>query len=299
LRMLLAHTAGFGYEFFNQRLNDYGHDGGMGVKGTGFDVFAGDGRDIVRQPLVNQPGSAWEYGVNIDWAGIIVERTTGLTLNGYFQEHIFQPLGLQNISFFPSQHMRDNITTMLQRAPSGETTERDHAYRRALLAETEQEKKSIFNSGGAGCFAKPSEYVQILATLLNDGVSPTTNNRILKAETVKSMFENQIPEFPDFARQNLQPANLSYANPAPEFYPQGGNPPQGWGLSFFLTIQAGETGRGPNTGWWAGISNQFWWCDREKGVAGMICGQVLPFGDPQVLGQWITCEKAIYDGLEE
>lgn len=46
----------------------------------------------------------------------------------------------------------------------------------------------------------------------------------------------------------------------------------------FLTIAPGETGRGQNTGWWAGISNQFWWCDREKGVAGMICGQVLPFG---------------------
>jgi len=63
LRMLLAHTAGFGYEFFNQGLTDHGHAGGMGVNGTGFDVFSGDERDIVRQPLVNQPGSVWEYGV--------------------------------------------------------------------------------------------------------------------------------------------------------------------------------------------------------------------------------------------
>jgi hypothetical protein len=46
----------------------------------------------------------------------------------------------------------------------------------------------------------------------------------------------------------------------------------------FLTIEPGATGRGRNTGWWAGISNQFWWCDREKGVAGMIAGQILPFG---------------------
>jgi hypothetical protein len=45
-----------------------------------------------------------------------------------------------------------------------------------------------------------------------------------------------------------------------------------------MTITPGETGRGANCGWWAGISNQYWWCDREKGVAGMICGQVLPFG---------------------
>jgi hypothetical protein len=109
---------------------------------------------------------------------------------------------------------------MLQRHPAGETTERDHLYRRALLADTEHEKKHIFNSGGAGCFAKPSEYVQILATLLNDGVSPTTGERILKKETIDEMWKNQIPEFPDFARQGAAPADLTLANPVPEFYPQ-------------------------------------------------------------------------------
>jgi hypothetical protein len=43
---------------------DYGRAGGAGVKGAGYDVFSGDERDILRQPLVNQPGSAWEYGVS-------------------------------------------------------------------------------------------------------------------------------------------------------------------------------------------------------------------------------------------
>lgn len=221
-----------------------------------------------------------------------------MTLNDYCQENIFEPLGLKDISFFPTQHMRDNLATMLQRAPSGETLERDHLYRRALLASTNDEKKSFFNSGGGGAFATPTDYCQLLATLLNEGVSPTTGNRILKKETVDSMWENQIPQFPDFARQTLAPSKLTLANPLPEFYPQAGNPPQGWGLSFFLTIQEGETGRGKNTAWWAGISNQFWWCDREKGVAGMLCGQILPFGDMEVFGQWVACEKAIYDGLE-
>lgn len=64
LRMLLSHTAGYGYVFFNQRLADYGLAGGNGVKGTGYQVFTGDERDILNQPLVNQPGTAWEYGVS-------------------------------------------------------------------------------------------------------------------------------------------------------------------------------------------------------------------------------------------
>jgi CubicO group peptidase (beta-lactamase class C family) len=63
LRMLLPHTAGFGYEFFNKELMDYGRAGGMGTNAVGYEVFAGDEKDILRQPLVNQPGSTWEYGV--------------------------------------------------------------------------------------------------------------------------------------------------------------------------------------------------------------------------------------------
>jgi len=76
-----------------------------------------------------------------------------------------------------------------------------------------------------------------------------------------------------------------------------GNPPQGWGLSMFITHEAGVTGRGRNTGWWAGIANLFWWCDREKGVAGMIASQIMPFGDQQVMGQWFACEGAVYATL--
>lgn len=51
--------------------------------------------------------------INIDWAGIALERATGMILSDYCQKNIFEPLGLENISFFPSQHMRDNIATML------------------------------------------------------------------------------------------------------------------------------------------------------------------------------------------
>lgn len=57
LRMLLDHTAGFGYSFFNQKLRDYGRP-------AGWDEFTGDKEDILEQPLVNQPGSRWEYGVS-------------------------------------------------------------------------------------------------------------------------------------------------------------------------------------------------------------------------------------------
>lgn len=114
--------------------------------------------------------------------------------------------------------------------------------------------------------------------LLNDGTSPTTDAKILKPETVKEMFTNQIPDMPNFGRQLISNPKPDFTNPIPELYPQPHDQPQGWGLTFMLTIHPGPTGRGGNTGWWAGLPNLFWWCDREKGVAGIICSQIVPFG---------------------
>lgn len=294
LRKLLAHTAGFGYSFFDPRIGMYEQKTGKDLK-----EWYGDEKVFLDQPLVNDPDTIWEYGINIDYAGLVVERISGLKLGQYVTKNICEPLGLKNITFFPNAEQKKNIMTMLQRKPDGTLTPREHLYKVALEC-SEADQSKIFNSGGAGSFARPSEYVQVLAAILNDGVGAKTGNRILKKETIDQMWENQIPQFPNFARAGPDappPADTTLANPTPEFYPQEGNPPQGWGISMFLTIAPGATGRGANTGWWAGISNQFWWCDREKGVAGMICGQVLPFGDMNVLGQWFACEGAVYAGL--
>jgi len=292
LRMLLAHTSGFGYEFFVPKLRDYGRP-------IGLDVFTADPRYYQKMPLAHQPGERWEYGIGIDWAGVCLERATGVKLNDWIQEHIMKPLNLAHINMFPTDEMKKELAYMQQRWPGNpsHSEERDHLYREPLLAETDHEKKHVFHSGGAGAFAKPTDYVQVLATLLNDGKSPITGAQILKPETVDAMWENQVPQWPDFARQGIPAAKPEHTNPTIEFYPQEGNPPQGWGLSFMLTQEAGATGRGRNTAWWAGIANLFWWCDRENGVAGMIASQIMPFGDPHVLGQWAACEAAVYSAL--
>ena len=174
-------------------------------------------------PLVQQPGTVWEYGTGIDWAGIVLERATGVKLNDWIQQNIMQPLGLKNINMLPTPEMKKNLAYMHQKWPgSSAAEERDHIYREPIIAETDHEKKHIFNSGGAGCFAQPKEYVQVLVALLNDGKSPTTGAQILKPETVKAMWENQIPEQPDFARRGVVAAKTEQTNPLPEMYPQEG-----------------------------------------------------------------------------
>jgi hypothetical protein len=110
------------------------------------------------------------------------------------------------------------------------------------------------------------------------------------------MFKNQIPDFPDFGRQSIPDAIPSLTNPLPEIYPVPGNPPQGWGLTFMLS-NGGPTGRSKGTGFWAGLPNWWWWCDRENGIGGLICTQILPFGDVKVLGLWFDVETQVYQAL--
>ncbi|OAA44200.1 Beta-lactamase/transpeptidase-like protein [Metarhizium rileyi] len=288
LRMLLTHTAGFGYSFFNTRLRAWGYPAGI-------NEFSGDMADIV-QPLLFQPGEGWEYGVNVDWAGLVLERATGTSLNEYIQQNICKPLRLRHLSMFPTEEMKKNLAYMHQRAPNGKLSQREHLHRRPLTVTTAEQKEAILNSGGAGIFAKPQDYCRVLTVLLNDGTCPMTGAKLLEKSTIDEMFRNQIPQFPHFGRQGFPAAKPDLVNPVSDLYPSPGNPPQGWGLSFMLN--GGQTGRSETTCWWAGISNLFWWADRENGVGGMVCSQILPFGDLNVLELWFEVESLVYQGLK-
>lgn len=152
LRMLLTHTAGFGYSFFNNELKAFGNP-------IGLDELCGLHRDIYASPLVFEPGTAWQYGIGIDWAGEMVMRVSGLSLNDYMHQHIFKPLGLENISMYPTDDMKANLAHMHARQQDGTLVERDHMLRLPLII-AEEHKNQVFNSGGAGCFARPSDYAR-------------------------------------------------------------------------------------------------------------------------------------------
>jgi CubicO group peptidase (beta-lactamase class C family) len=259
--------------------------------------FSGYAADILKQPLVAEPGTAWQYGVNVDWAGTVVERVSGLKLNDYFKKNIFEPLGITDISMFPTTDMMRRLASMHHRDSDGKLRTRDHLLRRPLIAD-ESEQPNIYNSAGAGCYAKPTEYCKILATLLNDGTSPTTGKAILKKESVDKMLENSIPHMPDFARNGIPNAKPDQTNSIPEMYPQANNPPQGWNCAGFLNIEKCPTGRSANSTWWAGLANLFWFLDREKGVAGIVATQILPFGDAQAMGLWAGIEIGLYKALD-
>ncbi|KAL7920722.1 beta-lactamase/transpeptidase-like protein [Trichoderma austrokoningii] len=293
LRMLLTHTAGFGYTILNERLRDWSYP-------VGANEFSGRIEDIISQPLVFQPGEGWEYGTGIDWAGLAVEQISGLTLNAYFQKYIFEPLGIKDMTMFPSKDMQNRLAYMHTRTPDGIIRPRDHLLRLPLVVNPDNlaETRRVFNSGGAGLFATPRDYCKVLAVLLNDGTCPQTGHQLLRKETVDEMFRNQIPQYPNYSRQGIPASKPELTNAISELYSVPENPPQGWGLTFMKT-NGSRTGRSADAVHWAGLPNLWWWCDRENGVAGIVCTQILPFVDSRVIKLWAEVETQVYKALFE
>lgn len=292
LRMLLSHTAGFGYSFSNAKLKKWSEP-------IGINEVTSEEHDIFGQPLIAQPGEQWEYGVNIDWVGRLIERVTGVSLGEYFQEHIFAPLGLSRISFLPSAEMKKNLTGLHQRAPNGKMELHDsgHVLHRPLVVSDPEAAKGIVNAGGHGLFCAIPEYSEIISTLLNYGIHPKTKAQILKKETVAEMLKNQIPQFPDFGRNGGLPAKPSMTNPEPELYAQINDPPQGWGLSFFLQLHPEPPTRAAGSVFWTGVANLIWWADFENGIGGIFASQILPYNDPDFFPCHKEWERVLYSSL--
>ena len=92
LRLLLSHTSGFAYDTWNGEIRRYMQVNGIPSIGAG-QAGRPDG------PARLGPGHRWEYGIGIDWAGQAVERTSGLDLEAYFRDEIFEPLGMTDTGF--------------------------------------------------------------------------------------------------------------------------------------------------------------------------------------------------------
>lgn len=287
VRMLLTHSAGFAYSFFNPLLKQY-------TEATNTDEIA-DGHNSLKTPLMFEPGTKWEYGVNLDWAGEMAARAEGKTLNELMLQNVLQPAGITETTLTPGAELSKTIVHMHARTPEGLV---EIPFATPAMSDDPNAVAANFQSGGAGLFSRPTEYVKILAILLNDGVAAPTGARILAPETVQMMFTNQIPQWPDFGRQNIPAATPALTNPIPELFPQEGNPPQGWGLSWFINLQAGPYGRKAGSAFWCGLSNLFYFVDKESGIAVIAASQILPFLDVPLLTMFAQVEGAIYQGLQ-
>src|SRR5262245_18875840 len=110
LKHLLTHTAGFSYEIFNADIVKY-------QAATGTPGITTCENAALTTPLLCDPGERWEYGVNIDWVGKIVEAVSGQRLGDYLQQNLFAPLGMHSTSFKLSPSQRSRLASVHARGP--------------------------------------------------------------------------------------------------------------------------------------------------------------------------------------
>jgi methyl acetate hydrolase len=273
LRHLLTHTSGFTYDIWNA--NELRWQQVTGAPS----LFTLENKAL-QTPLAFDPGTQWEYGIGIDWAGKMVEAVSGQTLGAYFEEHLTGPLGMTDTAFTHTPSMLERAASVHARLPDGALQTMD-------LPPPENPE---FEMGGGGLHGTMSDYGRFIRMILNDG--ELDGVRVLKSETVATMCQNHIG---DLRVKCLETVAPPFSNDA-EFFP---GQPKSWGLTFQINETAADTGRPAGTLMWAGLANSFFWIDRSNGVGGAYLSQILPFGDEKSLGLFYDVERTVYQSLSQ
>ena len=268
-RMLLLHTAGFGYDFFNAAYNRLATDHGQPSVITASHAS-------LATPLLFDPGEAWEYGSSIDWAGQVVEGIAGRRLGEVMRERILDPLGMDDTAFAMSPSMRDRLVTMHQRDAAGALQP---------LRGFELPQAPEVQMGGHGLYSTPLDYAKFIRMWLNDGAGP--RGRVLKPETVAMAERNGLGDLKIKGLPGIIPALSNDA----EFFP---GMPKSWALTFMVNEEDAPTGRPAGSLAWAGLANLYYWIDRRNGIGGFWATQIFPFADPASVGGYLDLETAVY-----
>lgn len=271
-RHLLTHTGGFGYDFFNANYARLATE-----KGQPSVITAS--RQALRTPLLFDPGTKWEYGSNIDWAGQVVEGITGKRLGEVFAERIFGPCGITDMTFALNDGLRSRLAGMHARGADGSLTP----------MEFELPSPPEVDFGGHGLYGTVGDYMKFLRMWLNDGDAP--GGRVLRADTVEMAVRNHLPEN---LRVTMLPGVIPSLSNDAEFFP---GLHKTWSLPFMRNEEAAPTGRPAGGQGWAGLANLFYWLDRENGHAGYWATQILPFGDATSFVGYLDFESAAYRSL--
>jgi methyl acetate hydrolase len=269
-RQLMTHTAGFGYDFFDEDYRRLAEEHGQPGVTTATHAS-------LRTPLLFDPGTRWAYGSGVDWAGQVVEGITGRRLGDVLRERVLEPLGMADTAFTLTEELRGRKATMHRRKGVGD-------YRPSgfeLPADPE------VHMGGHGLWSTAADYLRFLRMWLDDGSAP--GGQVLRPATVEMATRNHLD--PGLLIGPLHSVVPALSDDV-EFFP---GVPKTWGLTFMVNEEDTATGRPAGALAWAGLANLYFWIDRAHGVAGFWGTQVLPFGDPRCLEGYLAFETAVYD----
>jgi CubicO group peptidase (beta-lactamase class C family) len=193
-------------------------------------------------PLDFQPGTQWRYSAlaGIETLGRIVEVVSGQTLDVVLKQRIFDPLGMKDTAFFPTDDRLPRVVSLYDRTPTGLKKAETPAW---LATKT-------FFSGGGGLWSTADDYLQFAQMLVNGG--ELNGKRLLSPRTIALMASNHVGDL----------------------YAQAGAARRGmgFGLTVEVVMDPIEANRRQSAGsfGWDGAFGTHFWVDPKEQIAGLL-----------------------------
>ncbi len=267
LKHLLTHTSGLVYDFWFEKAFRYS----SAVK-----TSPAQG---ALPPLMFDPGSGWQYGTGLDWAGRLVETVSGMNLEEYFQTRILRPLEMHDTSYILPASKFDRWVSQWQRRANGALEQNPRT----------QPAPPKFYNGGGGLYSTASDYVRFMQMILARGRAPN-GEQILQQKTVDSMETNQIGMATAGKMKSLRPELSSDVDMQPGEIEK-------WGYGFLINVKPYSGGRSAGSLAWAGLFNTFFWIDPKRSLCAVLLMQFLPFVDKEAVGLLSDFEHAVYASI--
>jgi methyl acetate hydrolase len=263
LQHLLTHTSGLCYNFWDEQAFRFSK------------LPAGSAARPL-QPLMFEPGTRWQYGQGVDWAGRLVEKISGMSLEDYFQAKICRPLEMPDTSFLLPPAKFPRLVGSWNR-DKGADLEPD--------PRTQPAPPASFNGGG-GLYSTAADYTRFMQMILRKGRGPN-GAAILQPRTIAAMSVNQIGSATAGKMRSFRPDLSSDVDIQPGFTEK-------WGLGFLINTTPYNGGRAAGSLAWAGLLNTFFWIDPKSRVCAVLMMQFLPFVDKEAVGLLGDFERAVY-----
>jgi CubicO group peptidase (beta-lactamase class C family) len=269
-RDLFTHTSGIGYtDIGTERMKGIYAKAGV-PSGLGyFDATLWDKMKILgKLPLDFQPGEKWEYGLNSDLLGCLIEVISGMNLEDYLRKNIFNPLGMKDTYFNLPREKFGRLTTVYTEDSLNHIIKWNHTFRH-IDPDYPMMNKHYF-SGGAGLSSTAFDYAVFMQMLLNGG--SYNGHQILSPRTVELMTVNQID-------------TLSFGN-------------NKFGLGFAITTERGAAAGPYSEGSfsWGGYYGTAYWADPKENMVCLIMTQQNPNSHSDIT---LKIENIIYGSLKK
>jgi CubicO group peptidase (beta-lactamase class C family) len=261
LRMidLLRHTSGLTYGFQNRSNIDLAHrEGKIEAWHDNLDL---DGfvAALGKLPLEFSPGEAWNYSVSTDVLGAVVQRVSGMSLEAFFAERIFAPLGMVDTFFHVPADKLDRLGDCYAFTPENPLKLIDKAG-----GESTWSRAPTLVSGGGGLVSTSADYHRFCTMLLGGGFLDTA--RIVSRKTIDLMTMNHLP------------GNADLASMSRSLFSEAVLAGTGFGLGFAVNM---DVARGMIPGsvgefYWGGLYSTAFFVDPLERITMVFMTQLMP-----------------------